>query len=74
MISVLLWISLEFLIKVVVTLFFAAVGGVGLAAGFDFYKKLKASWESKRNIKKNKAYLDQLEQEELGGCATSVSV
>jgi len=63
MISLLLWAGLSFLIKVIITLFFAFVGGLGLAAGFDFYKKFKTSWSKK----KNQSYVDNLQEEVLAG-------
>jgi predicted RND superfamily exporter protein len=46
-----LWFGFSFLINVILALFFAVISGLGLAAGFDLFKKFK-------NRKKDKANQD----------------
>jgi len=71
MISLFLWAGLSFLIKIIITLFFSAVGGLGLAVGFDLYKRIKASWSKKKRSQKDTDYLKQAEAEFLGGACTA---
>jgi len=60
-ISLLLWIGLDFFIRCFIALFFAVIGGLGLAAGFELFKYLK-SW---RKDKSNKAYIEGVVDEYL---------
>jgi hypothetical protein len=62
MITTLLWFGLDFTVQVIISLFFAAVSGLGLAAGFDLYKRFKKS----RNEKKNEDFVAAYTNEILG--------
>lgn len=54
--SVLLWVGINFLIKCIVAIFFAALGGFGLAAGFEMFKYLKR-W---RSTNANREYVENM--------------
>lgn len=59
-------IFLLFLLKIVATVFFAFLGGIGLAAGFAFFKFVQTRFNQKKNVE----YIAQLEkqvQEQLAG-------
>ena len=57
-----LWFGFDFLITVVLSLFFAAVSGVGLAAGFELFRQFK----SRKKDKANKDFIDDYLKQTAG--------
>jgi hypothetical protein len=66
-VATILWFGFDFLITVIFSLFFAVISGLGLAAGFDLYKRFKKH----KNEKKNEDFVATYTNEILGATATN---
>ena len=63
--------ALWFVIQSLVTLYFAAIGGIGLAAGFHTFKSWTTGHRERRNLKEAEQAMDEVEEKVAAGAVVT---